>query len=56
MAFATCRACDRAFTKDGYGAQSASAPRLCRDCEARELAFHPAHAPGVECIAPLVTA
>lgn len=36
MAFATCRGCGRTFTKDGWGAQSASSPRLCKDCEGRE--------------------
>lgn len=56
MTFATCRACDRAFTKDGWGAQSSSSPRLCRDCEGRELAFHPRHAPDVVCHFALVTA
>lgn len=29
---ATCRSCRRAFTKDGYGAQSIADARRCRDC------------------------
>jgi hypothetical protein len=56
MSFATCRGCERAFAKDGWGAASASSPRLCRDCEARELAFHAHHAPGVVCLAKFMGA
>ena len=51
MSYATCRGCDRAFTKDGWAAQSSSSPRLCRDCEIREREYHPKHAPGVDCLA-----
>ena len=47
--FASCRACGRAFTRDRWGGQSPSAPRLCADCETREREGHPHHAPGVEC-------
>lgn len=43
MSFATCRACERGFTKDGPGAQAPGSPRLCLDCEIRELAGHPRH-------------
>ena len=53
MAFATCRGCDRAFTK-GWGSQSPAHPRLCRDCVARELAFHGHHAPNVRCLQHLL--
>lgn len=51
MTFATCRACERAFTKEGYGRQSATHPRLCMDCAIREVAYHGKHAPDVPCIA-----
>lgn len=51
MTFATCRGCDRAFTKEGYGRQSAEHPRLCLDCTGREVAFHGYHQPDVPCIA-----
>jgi len=50
MSFASCRGCGRSFTKDGWGAQSKTSPRLDRDCEARERAFHGAHSPDVECL------
>lgn len=55
MTFATCRACDRAFTS-GWGAQSVEAPRLCADCYHRERAFHGRHAPDVECLAKWMSA
>jgi hypothetical protein len=56
MTFATCRGCDRAFVKDGWGAQSSSSPRLCCDCATREREHHGKHAPGVDCLAKWMSA
>jgi hypothetical protein len=55
MSYATCRGCGSAFRKDGYAAQDAQHPRLCRDCAARELGHHPHHAPGVVCLHQYLT-
>jgi hypothetical protein len=49
MSYATCRGCDRAFTKDGWGSQSPAHPRLCRDCVASEIAYHGKHSPNTKC-------
>ena len=50
MSYATCRGCDRAFTKYGYGAQSSVNPKLCADCAVREVSWHGYHAPGTKCL------
>jgi len=39
MTIATCRVCRRAFSKDGFAAQSLADPRKCLDCFGRERAF-----------------
>jgi hypothetical protein len=49
LTYATCRACDQSFKKEGFGRQSKEHPKMDMDCVMRELAYHPNHSPGTEC-------